>query len=116
MLNQKTVIYIILSAILLYLYYKRGGIAIFVAFAVVVAGTLFAANAREGMDGKKRENAKNNKTKDNREKDSDDDKDKDKAKDKDNDKDKANDNDNNNDNNNDKTKNKTKKNSEKNVK
>lgn len=52
MLNQKTVIYIILSAILLYLYYKRGGIAIFVAFAVVVAGTLFAADAREGMKGK----------------------------------------------------------------
>jgi len=54
MLNQKTVIYIILSAILLYLYYKRGGIALFVAFVVVVAGTLFAgAGAREGMDGKK---------------------------------------------------------------
>jgi len=52
MLNQKTVIYIILSAILLYLYYKRGGIALFVAFVVVVAGTLFAgagANAREGL-------------------------------------------------------------------
>lgn len=54
MLNQKTVIYIILSAILLYLYYKRGGIALFVAFVVVVAGTLFAgAGAREGLDGKK---------------------------------------------------------------
>jgi len=56
MLNQKTVIYIILSAILLYLYYKRGGIALFVAFVVVVAGTLFAgawagagAGAREGL-------------------------------------------------------------------
>jgi len=57
MLNQKTVIYIILSAILLYLYYKRGGIALFVAFVVVVAGTLFAgtlfagagADAREGL-------------------------------------------------------------------
>ena len=53
MLNQKTVIYIILSAILLYLYYKRGGIAIFVAFVVVVAGTLFAgtlfAGANEGF-------------------------------------------------------------------
>lgn len=48
MLNQKTVIYIILSAILLYLYYKRGGIAIFVAFVVVVAGTLFAG-ANEGF-------------------------------------------------------------------
>ena len=51
-MNQQTVIYIILSAILLYLYYKRGGIAIFVAFVVVVAGTLFAsgsAGAREGL-------------------------------------------------------------------
>ena len=52
MLNQKTVIYIILSAILLYLYSKRGGIILFAAFAVVTAGTLFAgagAGAREGM-------------------------------------------------------------------
>jgi len=48
MLNQKTVIYIIISAILLYLYYKRGGIAIFVAFMAVVAGTLFAG-ANEGF-------------------------------------------------------------------
>lgn len=47
-MNQKTVIYIILSAILLYLYYKRGDIAIFAAFVVVVAGALFAG-AREGM-------------------------------------------------------------------
>jgi len=43
-MNQKTLIYIILSAILLYLYYKRGSIAIFVAFAVVTAGTLFSGN------------------------------------------------------------------------
>lgn len=52
MMNQKTVIYIILSAILLYLYSKRGGIILFAAFAVVTAGTLFAgagAGAREGM-------------------------------------------------------------------
>ena len=49
MFNQKTVIYIILSAILLYLYYKRGDIAIFAAFVVVVAGALFAG-AREGMN------------------------------------------------------------------
>jgi len=49
-MNQKVVIYIILSAILLYLYYKRGGIAIFAAFVVMVAGTLFAsASAREGF-------------------------------------------------------------------
>ena len=52
-MNQRSVIYIILSAILLYLYYKRGGIALFVAFVVVVAGTLFAgASSREGMKGK----------------------------------------------------------------
>ena len=49
MFNQKTVIYIILSAILLYLYYKRGDITIFAAFVVVVAGALFAG-AREGMN------------------------------------------------------------------
>ena len=47
-MNQKVVIYIILSAILLYLYYKRGGIALFAAFVVVVVGTLFS-DAREGM-------------------------------------------------------------------
>lgn len=48
-MNQKVVVYIILSAILLYLYYKRGDIAIFAAFVVVVLGTLFAS-AREGMN------------------------------------------------------------------
>ena len=49
-MNQKVVIYIILSAILLYLYYKRGGVALFAAFIVVVAGTLFTgANASEGF-------------------------------------------------------------------
>ena len=47
-MNQKVVVYIILSAILLYLYYKRGDIAIFAAFIAVVAGALFAG-AREGM-------------------------------------------------------------------
>ena len=46
-MNQPTVIYIILSAILLYLYYKRGDISIFIAFAVVVAGTLFMKKVRE---------------------------------------------------------------------
>ena len=39
-MNQKAVIYIILSAILLYLYYRKGDLAIFVAFVVVVTGTL----------------------------------------------------------------------------
>lgn len=53
MLNQKTVIYIILSAILLYLYYKRGSIAIFVAFAVVVAGTLIIGKDIESVEGMK---------------------------------------------------------------
>jgi hypothetical protein len=47
-MNQKVVVYIILSAILLYLYYKRGDIAIFAAFIAVVAGALFTG-AREGM-------------------------------------------------------------------
>ena len=49
MMNQKVVIYIILSAILLYLYYKRGGLAIFAAFVAVVGGTLITTGAREGM-------------------------------------------------------------------
>lgn len=54
MLNQKVVIYIILSAILLYLYYKRGDLAIFGAFVVVVLGTMFASGSgstrtREGL-------------------------------------------------------------------
>lgn len=52
-MNQKVVVYIILSAILLYLYYKRGDLAVFAAFVVVVAGTLIFrsgnASAREGM-------------------------------------------------------------------
>ena len=39
-MNKKTVIYIILSAILLYLYYRKGDLAIFAAFVVVVTGTL----------------------------------------------------------------------------
>jgi hypothetical protein len=51
MMNQKNVIYIILSAILLYLYYKRGGVTLFAAFVVVAAGTLIlpSAGAREGL-------------------------------------------------------------------
>jgi hypothetical protein len=63
-MNQKVVIYIILSAILLYLYYKRGDLAIFAAFVVVVAGTIFtqgSASAREGFGfggGKGKECAK----------------------------------------------------------
>ena len=51
MMNQKAVIYIILSAILLYLYYKRGGIGIFVAFVVVVAGTLFVSGSKGAREG-----------------------------------------------------------------
>ena len=39
-MDQKVVIYIILSAILLYLYYRKGDLAIFVAFVIVVTGTL----------------------------------------------------------------------------
>lgn len=40
MMNQKVGIYIILSAILLYLYYRRNDLAIFAAFVAVVGGTL----------------------------------------------------------------------------
>jgi hypothetical protein len=51
MMNQKTVIYIILSAILLYLYSKRGGVALFAAFVVMVAGTLFAGVGTGSIEG-----------------------------------------------------------------
>ena len=53
-MNQKGVIYIILSAILLYLYYRRRDIAIFVGFVVVVVGTLILGKGGEegfGMGG-----------------------------------------------------------------
>ena len=52
MMNQKGVIYIILSAILLYLYYRKRDIAIFAGFVVVVVGTLIlgkGGDAREGF-------------------------------------------------------------------
>ena len=52
-MNQRSVIYIILSAILLYLYYKRGGIAIFAAFVVVVAGTLIIGKDIDSVEGMK---------------------------------------------------------------
>jgi hypothetical protein len=47
-MNQKVVIYIILSAILLYLYYRKKDFMIFAAFVVMVAGTMFASK-REGF-------------------------------------------------------------------
>ena len=51
-MNQKTVIYIILSAILLYLYYRKRDLSILMAFIVLVASTLiFEKDMREGMSG-----------------------------------------------------------------
>lgn len=51
-MNQKVVIYIILSAILLYLYYLKRDLAIFAAFVVVVAGTLIFGDTRpNGIEG-----------------------------------------------------------------
>ena len=53
-MNQKGVIYIILSAILLYLYYRKRDLAIFVGFVVVVVGTLILGKGGEegfGMGG-----------------------------------------------------------------
>jgi hypothetical protein len=50
-MNQKTIIYIILSAILLYLYSKRGGVILFAAFVVVVVGTLFAGAGTGSIEG-----------------------------------------------------------------
>lgn len=55
MMNQKAMIYIILSAILLYLYYLRRDLAIFAGFVVVVVGTLILGKGRdiEGIIGRK---------------------------------------------------------------
>jgi hypothetical protein len=50
-MNQKVVIYFIISAILLYLYYKRGDLAIFAAFAVVAGATLIFRSATIGEEG-----------------------------------------------------------------
>lgn len=53
-MNQKGVIYIILSAILLYLYYRKRDLAIFAGFIVVVVGTLILGKGGEegfGMGG-----------------------------------------------------------------
>ena len=55
-MNQTTVIYIILSAILLYLYYRKQDLSIFAAFVVMVVGTFFAGagvGSIEGMSKKK---------------------------------------------------------------
>ena len=51
MMNQKGVIYIILSAILLYLYYRKRDLAIFAGFVVVVVGTLILGKGgKEGLE------------------------------------------------------------------
>lgn len=53
-MNQRVVIYIILSAILLYLYYRNRDITVFAAFVVVVSGTLLfrgATTFSEGLTG-----------------------------------------------------------------
>ena len=56
MMNQRIVIYIILSAVLLYLYYVRRDLAIFAVFVVVVGSTLIfrdgGASASEGFGSK----------------------------------------------------------------
>ena len=52
-MNPKTVIYIILSAILLYLYYRSGGLDVFAGFIVLVSSTLiFGKDMREGAKNK----------------------------------------------------------------
>jgi hypothetical protein len=55
MMTQKATIYIILSAILLYLYYRKRDLAIFAGFVVVVVGTLILGNGRdiEGNTGRR---------------------------------------------------------------
>jgi hypothetical protein len=64
-MNQQSVVYIILSAILLYLYYRKKDFTIFVAFAVVAGATLIFRDltVNEGLtsneedDKKKKKNA-----------------------------------------------------------
>lgn len=52
-MNSKSVIYIILSALLLYLYYRNRDVTIFACFVVVVFATLIFGDAREeGMESK----------------------------------------------------------------
>ena len=51
-MNQKVVIYIILSAVLLYLYYRNHDFTVFGAFIVLVFATLVFGDAREGLKGK----------------------------------------------------------------
>lgn len=51
-MNQKVVIYIILSALLFYIYYRNRDFTVFAAFIVVVFATLVFGDAREGMKGK----------------------------------------------------------------
>jgi hypothetical protein len=50
-MNQKAVIYIILSAILLYLYYRRRDISIFAGFVVVVGATLLFRDRSSSTEG-----------------------------------------------------------------
>jgi hypothetical protein len=60
-MNQKVIIYIILSAILLYLYYRKKDFTIFVAFAVLAGATLIfrsATMSEEGFSGGDKECAK----------------------------------------------------------
>ena len=50
-MNQKVIIYIILSGLLLYLYYRTRDITIFASFIVVVTMTMFehGVEEREGL-------------------------------------------------------------------
>ena len=50
-MNQRIIIYIILSAILLYLYYRRQDITVFAAFIVVVATTLIFRDQGSDAEG-----------------------------------------------------------------
>jgi hypothetical protein len=62
-MNQKVVIYIILSAILLYLYYRKKDFTIFVAFAVVAGATLIFRDltVNEGLTSNEEDDKKKKK-------------------------------------------------------
>jgi hypothetical protein len=56
-MNQKVIIYIILSGLLLYLYYRTRDITIFASFIVVVTMTMFEHGVEKERDLKIVENA-----------------------------------------------------------
>lgn len=53
-MNEKTIVYIILLGLLLYLYYKRRDVMIIIAFMVVLGSTFIFSGIREGAKNRKK--------------------------------------------------------------